>query len=605
MTEHLLIGLAAIIVLGIFGQWISWYIKLPSILLLLFFGFLVGPITGLLNPDEVFGELLFPFVSISVAIILFEGGLSLKFSELKPVLSIVRNLITIGTIITWGLATISAYYLANLSLSISLLLGAILVVTGPTVIIPLLRLVKPKGQVNSILKWEGIVNDPIGAMLALLVFDVIISSGAAEATLTVILIIFNTIIISSVIGILGAYLLVLLIKKDFLPDYLQNPASLAMLLLVFAVSNTIQSESGLFAVTLMGIYLANQKQIVIEHIIEFKENLGVLLLSTLFIVLAARLQIDDLQLIDSGIILFIVVLILLIRPITIIISTIGTKISWQEKLYLSWMAPRGIVAAAVTSIFALELAQHNIAEAKILVPIMFLVIVATILVYGLSAIPLARVLKLSDPDPQGILIAGINRLSIEIFKILEQHEIRVLLVDKNWDKVTTARQSGAEAIFGSIVSEKTSEHINLDRIGRFIALTANKGINSLASLHYAKVFESANVYQINTSQKANEQTAKELRGHFFSSEKLIYPDIEHYEEKFIVKANKITEEFSFGALKNKYAPNIFHPLFILNDENKLTIYSEKFSKEPEEGNILISLILDGLEELNGGNKNNA
>ena len=592
MPEYLLIGLASIIILGVFGQWISWYFKIPSILLLLIFGFLAGPITGFLNPDEVFGELLFPFVSIAVAIILFEGGLSLKLRELQSVFGIVRNLITIGTIVTWGLSTLAAHFLIGIPLNISLLLGAILVVTGPTVIIPLLRLVKPKGQINSILKWEGIVNDPIGALLALLVFGAIISTGPTEATITIILVILKTILVSSFIGLIGGYLLVYLIKKDFIPDYLQNPATLATLLLVFAVSNTVQTESGLFAVTLMGIYLANQKHIVVEHIIEFKETLGVLLLSVLFIVLAARLKIEDLELINSNVIIFLLLLIFVVRPAGILLSTIGAKINWKEKLYLSWMAPRGIVAAAVTSIFSIELLQNGYEEAKILVPIMFLVIVATILVYGLSAIPLAKLLKLSDPNPQGILIAGINKLSIEIHEILKNYNLRVLLVDKNWEKVTNARQTGIDAAFGSIVSEKTIENIELEGIGKFIALTSNRGINSLASIQYSKIFESANVYQINTGLKENEKMSKELRGHFFSSENLTFPKLEEYENHFIVKANKITEEFSFETLFAIHDPALIHPLFIVNENANLTIYSEKFSSPPKLGDTIISLIFN-------------
>ena len=545
MAENLLIGISAIIILGIFGQWISWQLKIPSILLLLIFGFIAGPITGLLNPDEFFGDLLFPFVSISVAIILFEGGLSLKINELRPVFSVVRNLITIGTLVTWGLVTAAAYYFTDLNFELSLLLGAILVVTGPTVIMPLLRMVKPKGQVNSILKWEGIVNDPIGAILALLVFEAIISTGATEATLTIIFVLLKTIILSSIIGFAGAFLLVYLIKKDFIPDYLQNPATLATIVLVFASSNTIQSESGLFAVTLMGIYLANQKHIVVEHILEFKENLGVLLLSTLFIVLSARLKISDLELINTGAIIFIVLLILVIRPATIFLSSIGSSIKWEEKLYISWMAPRGIVAAAVASIFSIELSHHGYEGAETLVPIMFVVIIATILVYGLSAVPLAKLLKLSDPNPQGILISGINRFSIEISKALKKFGFRVLLVDKKWEKVTSARQAGAETCFGSIISEKTSESINLEGIGKYIALTSNKGINSLSTLHYSKIFESSNVFQINTAPKHDQAMLKELRSHFFSSHNLTYPEIDQLENDITIKANKITDEFPF------------------------------------------------------------
>lgn len=592
MGEHILIGLAAIIVFGIFAQWISWWLKLPSILLLLIFGFIAGPITGLLNPDEFFGDLLFPFVSISVAIILFEGGLSLKFTELKPVLKIVRNLISIGTLVTWGLSTIAAHYLMNLSLELSLLLGSILVVTGPTVIMPLLRLVKPKGQINSILKWEGIINDPIGAILALLVFETIIASGVKEATLTAIFVILKTILISLAIGAFGAYLLIYLLKKDLIPDYLQNPSALATIFLVFGASNTVQTESGLFAVTLMGIVLANQKQVVIEHIIEFKENLGVLLLSTLFIILAARLQISDIESFDMGSVLFVLTLIFIIRPVTIFSSTIGSHLTWQEKLYLSWMAPRGIVAAAVTAIFALELAHHGYEGAEVLVPIMFLVIIATILVYGLSAIPLARMLGLAEKDPQGILIAGVNKLSIGIAKTLEKSNIKVSLVDMNWEKVTDARLKGVETYFGSIVSEATIENIDLGGIGKFISLTSNKGINSLAAIHFSKVFESSQVYQIFTDPKHKQVISKELRSDYFSTQNLSFPDIEHYDETLQVKTTRITEEFTYQDFMKVYNPELVHHLFILNKSNKLIVYSEGDEFMPKDDEILISLILD-------------
>jgi hypothetical protein len=231
---------------------------------------------------------------------------------------------------------------------------------------------------------------------------------------------------------------------------------------------------------------------------------------------------------------------------------------------------------------------------------MFLVIVSTILVYGLSAIPLAKILKLSDPNPQGILIAGINKLSIEISKMLSDYNIRVLLVDKNWDKVTNARQKGVETCFGSIVAEKTLENIDLDRIGRFIALTSNKGINSLSSIYYSKEFDSANVYQINTTDKINQQTVKGLRGHFFSSDNLLYSDIERYKNNLTVKANKITSEFTFDDIIQQRDPKLFHPLFIISGDGRLTIYSEKYSKTPVEGEILISLIFGEIKNIDGG-----
>jgi hypothetical protein len=260
------------------------------------------------------------------------------------------------------------------------------------------------------------------------------------------------------------------------------------------------------------------------------------------------------------------------------------------------MAPRGIVAAAVASIFSIELINEGYNEAQALVPLMFLVIIATILVYGLSAIPLARLLKLSESDPQGILIAGINKLSIEIHSILRNFNIRVLLVDNNWEKVTTARQNGTDTCFGSIVSDKTQENINLEGIGRFIALTSNKGINSLSAIHFSKLFDSANVYQINTAPKFDQQTVKELRGSFFSSERLTSPDVEKYENSLFLKANKLTEEFKLDDIALKYSPDLVHPLFIISNDNKLTIYSEKISKRPEAGDTVIHLIYQDLNK---------
>ncbi len=229
MTEKFIIGLSAIVVSGVLAQWIAWKFRFPSILLLLIFGFIAGPVTGFILPDSFFGELLFPFVSISVAVILFEGGMNLRFSELKVVGSLIRNLITIGILITWILTILGAYYILNFSLLMSFLFGAILVVTGPTVILPILRHVRPKGQINSILKWEGIINDPIGALLAILVFEAVFASGIQEATLQIGFALLKSVIISSSVGFLGGFLIASLIKKDLIPDFLQNPEVLLWL----------------------------------------------------------------------------------------------------------------------------------------------------------------------------------------------------------------------------------------------------------------------------------------------------------------------------------------------------------------------------------------
>jgi len=311
---------------------------------LLIFGFIAGPVTGLIDPNVLFGNLLLPLVSVTVAIILFEGGLSLKFSEVKEVTAVIRNLVTVGVLVSWVLTSLASYLIFGLGLQISILLGAVLVVTGPTVIIPLLRHVRPSGRVGSIIKWEGIIIDPIGAVLAVLVFEVIISGGLEKATAQVVLSIFKTLVIGTVLGLAGAKLVVVILKRHWVPDFLQNPVSLMIVVFVFVCSNVVQVESGFLSVTLMGIALANQKWVSIKHIVEFKENLRVLFISSLFIILASRLTIDELSyVLNFKGFIFLVLMILVVRPLSIFISTYFTDLNLKEKLFLSWMAPRGVL----------------------------------------------------------------------------------------------------------------------------------------------------------------------------------------------------------------------------------------------------------------------
>jgi len=288
-----LIGLASIVVIGIAAQWLSWRLRLPAIFLLLLAGFLAGAVTGWIDPDALLGEALFPVVSLSVAIILFEGGLSLDIAELAKIGRVVRNLASIGVVATWGLAAVSAYFLLGFDLRLSVLLGAILVVTGPTVIIPLLRHIQPTAKLGSAIRWEGIVNDPIGAILAVLVFNAIVvgelQGGMSAAAVGVVKALFA----GGALGLLGAGLIVVLLKRYWVPDYLQSTVTLAVVLAVFSLADLVLSESGLLAVTVMGSALASQKVVTVRHIIEFKENLRVLLISALFIILAARMPLQD------------------------------------------------------------------------------------------------------------------------------------------------------------------------------------------------------------------------------------------------------------------------------------------------------------------------
>ncbi len=594
MNQHFLIGLSAIIVFGILAQWISWRLRFPSILLLLIFGIIAGPVTNFLDPDLFFGDLLFPFVSISVSIILFEGGLNLKFSELKAVGGIIRNLITIGIIVTLILSVLGAYYILGFSFYISFLLGSILVVTGPTVILPILRHVKPKGQLNSILKWEGIINDPIGALMAILVFESIIAGEFQDATVVAVIGILKTILISSSFGLIGGFFIMLLIKKQLIPDFLQNPAALTFVIAVFTASNLVQAESGLFAVTVMGIFLANQKSVSITHIIEFKENLRLLLLSVLFIILAARLKITDLQMLNVYSFLFVGILLIFVRPLSVFLSTIGSHLNIKEKIFLSWMAPRGIVAAAVSSLFSIELIRAGHPEAEVLVPIMFLVIIVTITVYGLSSSPLAKWLGLSNPNPQGCLIIGAHPLARAIGNVIKSKGFKVLLVDTNYYNIKEARMEGLAAYQGSITSQNILDNIDLEGIGKLLALTPNKEVNSLSALYFIKIFGSNKVYQLTIEEddrKQGKQVSKELRGQILFGNNISYNLLQNkIIEGWIVKSTPITEEFNYDDFLVTYNKEKSIPLFLINENKNLVVFTSEYKPVPKAGQTIISLV---------------
>ena len=593
-------GLAAIIVLGIGAQWLAWRISLPAILLLLVFGFIAGPVTGLINPNQLFGNLLLPLVSVTVAIILFEGGLSLKFSEVREVTAVIRNLVTVGVLVSWVLTSLASYLIFGLGLQISILLGAVLVVTGPTVIIPLLRHVRPSGRVGSILKWEGIIIDPIGAVLAVLVFEVIISVGLEKATTQVVVSIFKTLVIGTVLGLAGAKLVIVILKRHWVPDFLQNPVSLMIVVFVFVCSNVIQVESGLLSVTLMGIALANQKWVSLKHIVEFKENLRVLFISSLFIILASRLTIDELSyVLNFKGFIFLVLMILVVRPLSIFISTYFTDLNLKEKLFLSWMAPRGIVAAAVASVFALRLAEAGYEQAERIIDITFLVITGTVAIYGLTAFKVARRLGLAKPNPQGLLIVGAHIWARSIAKFLHENGFQVSLVDSNWANVSAARQEGLQAYYENILLEDISEDIELDGIGKLIALTRNDEVNSLAALHFIEDFGRSQVYQLpklsKFSARSEESIPQHLRGRLLFGAEATFS---YLDSKFAsgasLKKTPLTDEFNYDSFQSLYGEKAL-PLFIIKENGELVVLALDNTPTPLPGQSLISLVDNGNE----------
>lgn len=606
MIEHLLLALSAVAVLGISAQWIGWRFSIPSILLLLTFGIVAGPVTGLLDPGALMGDLLYPVVSLAVAIILFEGGLSLSLKEFKEIGVTVARLVTVGMAVTWALSAVFAHGLLGLDWGLSILFGAVLVVTGPTVIVPMLRHIRPTGQTGPILKWEGIVIDPIGAMLAVLVFQIITAPGEDITTL-ITAVLLKTIVVGTVIGLAAAALLVLVLKRDWAPDYLQNPITVMLVISAFTGSNLLQHESGLLAVTVMGFTLANQKQVSVAHIVEFKENLQVMLIATIFILLAAHLKPADLNNIGFGAFVFLALLLVVVRPAAIFASTFGTSLTTKEKLFLSWLAPRGIVAAAVASIFALRLQEIGYEGADQLVATTFFVIIGTVTIYGLTAGRVARHLELTKADPEGVLLLGGKPWVRAIAKALKNEGYSVLMVDNVRAHVRAAKMEGVPAHYASVFSENILEQVELSGIGKLLALDANDDVNSLAALHFAPIFGRNQIYQLSPDERSGMSAVEEtthareehnvhLRGRIVFGEKVTHGlmTVRHM-SGWIIKKTRITEEFDYDDFQHHYGGDVM-PLFTISDATgKLLVYNAE-SKKPGPGTTVVALVKPRKEE---------
>jgi NhaP-type Na+/H+ or K+/H+ antiporter len=591
----LLLALATIITLGIAAEWIAWRIGLPSILVLLVFGIVAGPLTGLLDPDAIFGSLLFPIVSVSVAVILFEGGTSLRIAELRQVGRVVASLVSIGALVTWALATTSAHYILGMRIQQALLLGAILVVTGPTVIVPLLRQMRPSAQVGNTLKWEGILIDPVGAVLAVLVFEVLLAGGFEAAWTVGALGLLKTVVIGIVLAAAGAGLMIWVLDRRWVPEFLQSPLSLTMVVAAFAVSNAFQPESGLLTVTLMGMVMANQKSVNVRHIFEFKENLRVLLISSLFIILAARLELADLRAVGLPEAAFVATLILVVRPVAVGLSTIGSELDWKERLAIGWVAPRGIVAAAVSSLFALELAQHGFEGAGQLASITFLVIIATVVVYGFTSAPLARRLGVAQPEPQGVLFVGAHPWARQIALELQEIGIRVRVADTNRRNIAEARLAGLPTHYGSTLTEGTLDRIDLGGIGNLLAVTSNDEVNSLSGLNFSEVLGADSVYQLPPAdlESSSDEThvGPHLRGRFlFRADAGYWNLTARFDAGADVETTRLGESFSYADFLENSPDAI--PLFLVAD-GKLTVVTEQGGVTPQPGQTIVAIVNGG------------
>ena len=525
-----MLELGGIIILGILAQWVAWKFKIPAILPLILIGLLVGPVaaeflsedgTKWIEPiwngkEGLFpGESLFYFVSLAISIILFEGGLTLRINEIKNVGPIITKLITLGSMVTFFAAALAAHFVFNLSWEISFLFSALIIVTGPTVITPILRNIPLKKDVSTVLKWEGILIDPIGALVAVLVFEFISVGTGGEFTKTALVEFGKIVLFGSTFGFTFAHALNFAINNKWIPHYLLNVFALASVLGVFILSDIFAHESGLLAVVVMGMVLGNSNSPYLKELLYFKESLSVLLISILFILLAANINMEDLLLIYNwnAAILFALV-VFVIRPIGVFISTHRSKLNLNEKLFISWVGPRGIVAAGIASLFGLTLADKGVVDAKYITPLVFMIVLGTVLLNATTARLFAKLVGVFLDKSGGILIVGASKVSRLLGHYLETNGRHVVLIDSNETNIRKAKELGLEAMTTNIYSDTLMDNIELSDVGYVMALTGNSDINKYAINKFGKQFGENGSFRLVTTEEMLDGTNNPKEGLF-------------------------------------------------------------------------------------------
>lgn len=585
---HLGLQFAALLSLGFACQWLAWRRKLPAILFLLLSGIALGPVTGLLRPDALLGDLLFPFVSLGVAVILFEGSLTLRFSEIRGLGPSILRLVSLGALVTTGGLAVVAHAVAGLDWAMSLLFGALCSVTGPTVIVPMLRSVRPNERIANVLRWEGIVIDPVGALLAVLVFEALAlghgNHGVAVFAWTVAL--------GSAVGLAAALALAYVLRRHLLPEYLHNYATLALLLMTFSVANAVADESGLLAVTVMGMTLANLRGLHMEDILDFKEHLSTLLISMLFIILAARLQWPTLAEFGAGIVVL-AAAILVVRPLAVLVSTLGGALSWRERALIAWIAPRGIVAASVSALFALKLEERGVANAGTLVTLTFLMIIGTVVIQSGTARRLAVWLGVAEPEPRGVLIVGSSLVARTLGEALKKMGYVPTMADEDWQAIRAARMAGLRTFHGNPVSEHADRRLDLIGIGWLLALSTRVEMNTLACVRYRPEFGIDRVFRLRVlapGEAPKQAQSLKMQAPALFGDTITHAEIERrLQAGWCVKTTRLSEAFGWGDFVAK-CPRAPMLLFASNAERQLRFETESLALQPKAGWTVAALV---------------
>lgn len=600
--ENLVLAFTIIGVLGIGAQWLAWRLHLPAIVLMAAAGILAGPVfnifagpnapPGTPPMEALFGEFYRPIIAVAVAVILFDGGLQLNFSELRGLTRGVRRLVFPGVPLAWFLAAIAGYLVAGLTWQAALLFGGIMVVTGPTVIIPMLRQSKLNPRPATLLKWEGIVNDPIGALLAVLVYEFLVIGDHAVSSTAIVSSLLLASLLAAGLGFAFGRFAASAFHRGWAPEYLKPPILLALVLVCFEMANMMQHEAGLLSVTAMGVTLANSRIASINDLRLFKENVTVVLVSGVFIILTANLTMESLRALDWRAFWFIVAMLFVVRPLTVMISTIGSGLPLKERLLVGWIAPRGVVAVAVTSFFGASLTAAGYLDGDKLIALAFAMVFATVVLHGFTISPLARALGLASRERPGVLIVGASPFSVSLAAKLKEMETPVVVADTSWRRLKAARLADVPTYYGEILSEVTEHHLDLNRFGYLLALGGNESHNALVATDLAPELGRAAIYQVNARGKDEEDRkalSYTLQGRTFLHSGPPLDDLvrRHY-AGWIFQRTKLSEEYPPEQYKKDIGPD--GEIVLLIRKGVISFASREVPLTPEIGDTVLAFI---------------
>jgi len=577
--QHITETLALVTVLGLGAQWLGWRLRIPAIVLLTLCGLLLGPVLGIVRPGETLGDAFQPLIKLGVAAILFEGGLSLRLSELKKAAAGVNRLITLAVVLSLVFGSAAAHWIGGLSWPVAMIFGAIMVVTGPTV-----RLRK---RPASYLKWEGIVNDPTGALLAVAAFEYFVSSGQASIGHSL-LVLFLGLAVAGGLGGIGGWLLGRAYLAGLVPEYLKGPMALAAALGVYALSNLVLEEAGLVAATVMGLVLGNMRLPSINELRRFKESVAVLLVSGIFLLLTADLDPQIMLRLDWRSFALLAAILFLVRPLAIGLATIGAGMTWQERVLVGWIAPRGVVAAAVAGVFGPSLAVQGFAGGELLLPLVFALILITVVIHGFSLGWLARRLGLSATGEGGLLIAGAGPWSTGLAEALHKLEVPILVADSSWHRLRAARFAGIPVYFGELLSEQAEASLELGEMGSLLATTSNDAYNALLCAHYAAELGRHRVYQLPAEDVAEQRRpGPTARGLMAFGEGVLFEDLErHWYGGWSFQCTSLTEDYGQENFLTSL-PEGAVPLLVITEKGAVRVIATEHPLKAQPGDRIL------------------